>query len=106
MIENPSHPTSDRNGLGSRLPGSVPGEPRGTAHFRGFGISRYTLLAGFTLAALNLLNLHDWYSKRERLDPWGRYLGESEPKHTPHRRLRRFASGRREKSSATAGSGG
>lgn len=29
-------------------------------YFRGFGIRRYTLLAGFTLAALNILNLHDW----------------------------------------------
>ncbi|MGW0177215.1 hypothetical protein ACWDUM_25600 [Rhodococcus sp. NPDC003322] len=74
-------------------------------YFHGFGISRYTLLAGFTLAALNLLILHDWYSKRERLDPWGRYLGEPEPEHTPQRRLRRISSGRHEKSSAPAGPG-
>ncbi|MDH6279882.1 hypothetical protein M2280_001091 [Prescottella agglutinans] len=51
-------------------------------YFRGFGLRRYTLLAGFTLAALNLLILHDWHSKRWHLDPWGRYLGEPEPAHT------------------------
>lgn len=51
-------------------------------YFRGFGLRRYTLLAGFTLAALNLLILHDWHSKRGHLDPWGQYLGEPEPSHT------------------------
>ncbi|WP_246782673.1 hypothetical protein [Rhodococcus maanshanensis] len=74
-------------------------------YFRGFGISRYTLLLGFTLAALNLLILHDWHFKRELLDPLGRYLGEPEPEHTPQRRLRRIASGHPEKSSATTESG-
>jgi hypothetical protein len=59
--------------------------------FRGFGIRRYTLLVGFTLAALNLLNLHDWYSKSECLDPWGRFLGETEPERTPRRRRRHLA---------------
>ncbi len=75
-------------------------------YFRGFGISRYTLLLGFTLAALNLLILFDWHFKRELLDPLGRYLGEREPERTPQRRLRRIAaSGRHEKSSVTAESG-
>ncbi|MDT2006777.1 hypothetical protein FXW78_23305 [Rhodococcus opacus] len=40
-------------------------------YFRGFGIRRYTLLAKFTLAALNILNLHDWATRREVLDGWG-----------------------------------
>ncbi len=49
-------------------------------YFRGFGIGRYTVLVGFTLAALNVLELHDWFCKRARLDPWGgRFLGEPEP---------------------------
>jgi hypothetical protein len=43
-------------------------------YFRGFGIRRYTLLAGFTLAALNILNLHDWATKREVLDSLGAVL--------------------------------
>ncbi|MFG1782647.1 hypothetical protein ACGFIU_09415 [Rhodococcus oryzae] len=72
--------------------------------FRGFGVQRYTLLAGFTLAALNLLNLHDWYCKRECLDPWGRFLGEPEPEHVPRRR-RHFAFVRHEELSAAARSG-
>ncbi|MFC9790369.1 hypothetical protein [Rhodococcus sp. NPDC127528] len=74
-------------------------------YFRGFGIRRYTLLAGFTLAALNLLNLHDWYTKRQSVDPWGRFLGEPEPAHTPRRRMRPVASARHDEASATAGSG-
>ncbi len=60
-------------------------------YFRGFGIRRYTLLTGFTLAALNLLILHDWHSKRGHPDPWGRYLGEPEPARTartPRRSVR------------------
>ncbi|WP_068166688.1 hypothetical protein [Rhodococcus phenolicus] len=48
-------------------------------YFRGFGIGRYTVLVGFALAALNVLELHDWLCKRARLDPWGRFLGEPEP---------------------------
>ncbi|MDV7090639.1 hypothetical protein [Rhodococcus opacus] len=55
-------------------------------YFRGFGIRRYTLLAGFTLAALNILNLHDWATRREVLDSWGRFLGEPEPERRPRRR--------------------
>ena len=38
---------------------------------RGFGLRRYTLLMGFTLAALNVLVLRDWFSRREQVDPWG-----------------------------------
>lgn len=57
-------------------------------YFRGFGIRRYTLLAGFTLAALNILNLHDWATRREVLDSWGRFLGEPEPERRPRRRRR------------------
>ncbi|MGO4202776.1 hypothetical protein AB4Z09_13690 [Rhodococcus sp. TAF43] len=57
-------------------------------YFRGFGLRRYTLLAGFTLAALNLLILHDWHSKRGRPDPWDRCLGEPEPAHTDRGRRR------------------
>ncbi|MFD4295075.1 hypothetical protein ACFWQG_17845 [Rhodococcus sp. NPDC058532] len=71
-------------------------------YFRGFGISRYTLLIGFTLAALNLLNLHDWYSKRERLDPWGRFLGEPEPVRRIGMRPRRSVSRRHAESSSAA----
>jgi hypothetical protein len=74
-------------------------------YFRGFGISRYTLLIGFTLAALNLLNLHDWYSKRARLDPWGRFLGEPEPAHRIGMRPRRSVSRRHAESSSAARSG-
>ncbi|MDJ0414349.1 hypothetical protein [Rhodococcus opacus] len=54
--------------------------------FRGFGIRRYTLLAGFALAALNLLILHDAATRRGTLDCWGRFLGEPEPERTPRRR--------------------
>ncbi|MFC9552246.1 hypothetical protein ACFTWF_15455 [Rhodococcus sp. NPDC056960] len=36
--------------------------------FRGFGIRRYALLSGFTLAALNLLILHDAATRRGMLD--------------------------------------
>ncbi|MGW4479455.1 hypothetical protein [Rhodococcus triatomae] len=74
-------------------------------YLRGFGKSRYTLLLGFTLAALNLLILHDWHVKRGLVDPLGMDPGETEPQPTPQRRPRRIASGRHEKSSATAGSG-
>ncbi|KXF50720.1 hypothetical protein AXA44_18255 [Rhodococcus sp. SC4] len=56
--------------------------------FRGFGIRRYTLLAGFALAALNLLILHDAATRRGTLDCWGRFLGEPEPERTPRRRPR------------------
>ncbi|WP_280763155.1 hypothetical protein [Prescottella agglutinans] len=55
-------------------------------YFRGFGISRYTLLAGFTLAALNLRVLRDWYSKRGRPDPWEQCFGEPEPDHNARQR--------------------
>ena len=54
--------------------------------FRGFGIRRYTMLAGFALAALNLLILHDAATRRGTLDCWGRFLGEPEPERTPRRR--------------------
>jgi hypothetical protein len=64
-------------------------------YFRGFGIRRYTLLAGFTLAALNILNLHDWATRREVLDSWGRILGEPEPERRPRRRRRRTHSATR-----------
>lgn len=74
-------------------------------YFRGFGISRYTLLIGFTLAALNLLILHDWYSKRERLDPWGRFLGEPEPVRRLGMRPRRSVSRRHAESSSASRSG-
>ena len=55
-------------------------------YFRGFGIRRYTLLAGFTLAALDILNLHDWATRREVLDSWGRHRLSStgSPGSPPH----------------------
>ncbi|WP_200887863.1 hypothetical protein [Rhodococcus opacus] len=70
--------------------------------FRGFGIRRYTLLAGFTLAALNILSLHDWFARRGIPDPWARYLGEAAER-TPVRRRRgnRANKGPTESSSAT-----
>ncbi|MGW0177171.1 hypothetical protein ACWDUM_25380 [Rhodococcus sp. NPDC003322] len=71
-------------------------------YFRGFGISRYTSLVGFTLAAPNLLNLHDWYSKRERLDPWGQFLGEAEPARTICERPRRVVPRRHEETSVSS----
>jgi len=60
---------------------------------RGFGLTRYSLMLGFALAAMNLLILRDWHAKRERLDPWGALLGEPPPP-TPHRD-RHPATGRR-----------
>ena len=60
---------------------------------------------GFTLAALNLLNLHDWYAKHERLDPWGRFLGEPGPAHRTRKWPRHFASRRHEEPSDSARSG-
>lgn len=35
---------------------------------------------GFILAALNVLILHDWFSRREQADSWGRFLGELQPR--------------------------
>lgn len=70
---------------------------------RGFGIRLYTLLIGFTLAALNILILRDWHNRRESLDPWGRFLGEPEPERTtPTRRRHSFTSKRRSRPTATA----
>ncbi|WP_043781263.1 hypothetical protein [Rhodococcus sp. JVH1] len=70
--------------------------------FRGFGIRRYTLLAGFTLAALNILSLHDWATRRGIPDPWARYLGEAAER-TPVRGRpgNRANKGHTESSSAT-----
>ncbi|WP_336883014.1 hypothetical protein [Rhodococcus globerulus] len=63
--------------------------------FRGFGIRRYTLLMGFTLAALNILILRDWHTRREQADPWGKFLGEPEPQRMlAPRRRHSFASKR------------
>lgn len=70
--------------------------------FRGFGIRRYTLLAGSALAALNILNLHDWATRREVLDSWGRFLGEPEPERRPRRRRRRTLSATRPAASLAA----
>jgi len=73
--------------------------------FRGFGIRRYTLLAGFTLAALNLLILHDAATRRGTLDCWGRFLGEPEPEHRPRRHRNRFTSTRHAATPAVTGPG-
>jgi hypothetical protein len=37
---------------------------------------------------LNILNLHDWVTRREVLDSWGRFLDEPEPERRPRRRRR------------------
>ncbi|MGW5149744.1 hypothetical protein [Rhodococcus koreensis] len=71
-------------------------------YFRGFGLRRYNLLAGFTLAALNILNLHDWATRREVLDSWGRFLGEPESERRPRRRRRSTHSATRRASSLAA----
>ncbi|MFF2113855.1 hypothetical protein [Rhodococcus koreensis] len=70
--------------------------------FQGFGIRRYTLLAGFTLVALNILSLHDWATRREVLDSWGRFLGEPEPERRPRRRRRSTPSATRHAASLAA----
>ncbi|WP_198602021.1 hypothetical protein [Rhodococcus opacus] len=67
-----------------------------------FGIRRYTLLAGFALAALNILNLHDRANRRDVLDSWGRFLGEPEPERRPRRRRRRTHSATRHATSLAA----
>ncbi|SEB80028.1 hypothetical protein [Rhodococcus koreensis] len=71
-------------------------------YFRGCGLRRYTLLAGFTLVALNILNLHDWATRREVLDSWGRFLGEPEPERRPRRRRRSTPSATRHAASLAA----
>ena len=71
-------------------------------YLRGFGIRRYTLLAGSALAALSILNLHDWATRREVLDSWGRFLGEPEPERRPRRRRRRTPSTTRHAASLAA----
>ncbi|WP_241032197.1 hypothetical protein [Rhodococcus pseudokoreensis] len=68
----------------------------------GFGLRRYTLLAGFTFAALNILNLHDWATRREVLGSWGRFLGEPEPERRPRRRRRSTHSATRHAASLAA----